>query len=86
MAEPALPGWISAGAIDDVPLWRRTSEPVYVAATDRDQLAFRRRAGVVRHRRTTGVRRVRRTKEDDAGMSLTERRGLTPSRQAAVSS
>ncbi|MFL6053041.1 MAG: hypothetical protein ACJ72W_09025 [Actinoallomurus sp.] len=40
MTDPALPGWTSAGTIDGVPLWRRTSEPVYVAATDRDQLAF----------------------------------------------
>ena len=40
MTELALPGWIGAGEIDGVPLWRRASEPVYVAAADRDQLAF----------------------------------------------
>ncbi|GAA0338548.1 hypothetical protein NE235_27855 [Actinoallomurus spadix] len=40
MTVPALPGWISAGTIDGVPLWRRAGEPVYVAATDTDQLAF----------------------------------------------
>ncbi|MCO6003384.1 hypothetical protein NE236_00130 [Actinoallomurus purpureus] len=40
MTDPAPPGWISAGTIDGVPLWRRTSEPVWVAATDRDQLVF----------------------------------------------
>jgi hypothetical protein len=40
MTERALPGWVGAGEIDGVPLWRRTSEPVYVAAADRDQLAF----------------------------------------------
>lgn len=40
MTECALPGWSGAGHIDGVPLWRRTSEPVYVAAADRDQLTF----------------------------------------------
>lgn len=40
MTERALPGWVGAGEIDGIPLWRRTSEPVYVAAADRDQLAF----------------------------------------------
>lgn len=40
MTEHALSGWIGAGEIDGVPLWRRTFEPVYVAAADHDQLAF----------------------------------------------